>query len=144
MALGKRKIPSAKLRSAAFKRVRADHQSELAADYVEMIADLIDERGEARCTDIALRLGVANATVVKTISRLQAAGLVSQEPYRAIFLTMEGWKQAEDGRRRHAVVEKFLVTLGVSPDIARHDAEGIEHHVSDETLRAMARFIARS
>lgn len=144
MALGKRKIPSAKLRSAAFKRVRADHQHELAADYVEMIADLIDERGEARCTDIALRLGVANATVVKTISRLQTAGLVSQEPYRAIFLTMEGWKQAEDGRRRHAVVEKFLVALGVTPEVARHDAEGIEHHVSDETLRAMARFIARS
>ena len=144
MALGKRKIPSAKLRSAAFKRVRADHQNELAADYVEMIADLIDERGEARCTDIAMRLGVANATVVKTLRRLQTAGLVSQEPYRAIFLTMEGWKQAEDGRRRHAVVEKFLVKLGVTPDVARHDAEGIEHHVSDETLRAMARFIARS
>ena len=144
MATVKRKIPSAKLRSAAFKRVRADHQHELAADYVEMIADLIDERGEARCTDIALRLGVANATVVKTLRRLQSAGLVSQEPYRAIFLTMEGWKQAEDGRRRHAVVEKFLVTLGVTPEVARHDAEGIEHHVSDETLRAMARFIARS
>ena len=106
MPAPKRKIPSAKLRSAAFKRVRADHQGELAADYVEMIADLIDERGEARCTDIALRLGVANATVVKTLRRLQTAGLVEQQPYRSIFLTMEGWKQAEDGRRRHAVVEK--------------------------------------
>lgn len=144
MAQVKRKIPSAKLRSAAFRRVRADHQNELAADYVELIADLIDERGEARCTDIALRLGVANATVVKTLRRLQTAGLVSQEPYRAIFLTMEGWKQAEDGRRRHAVVERFLIALGVGPEVARQDAEGIEHHVSDETLRAMARFIARA
>ncbi len=144
MVAAKRKIPSAKLRSAAFKRVRADHQNELAADYVEMIADLIDERGEARCTDIALRLGVANATVVKTLRRLQTAGLVNQEPYRAIFLTMEGWKQAEDGRRRHALVERFLLALGVSQEAARSDAEGIEHHVSAETLRAMARFIARS
>jgi len=144
MAALKRKIPSAKLRSAAFKRVRADHKEELAADYVELIADLIDERGEARCTDIALRLGVANATVVKALRRLQTAGLVEQEPYRSIFLTIEGWKQAEDGRRRHAVVERFLLSLGVSQETAHTDAEGIEHHVSHETLRAMARFLAKS
>lgn len=144
MAPVKRKIPSAKLQSAAFRRVRADHQNELAADYVELIADLIDERGEARCTDIALRLGVANATVVKALRRLQGAGLVNQEPYRAIFLTMEGWKQAEDGRRRHALVERFLLALGVSQQTAHTDAEGIEHHVSSETLRAMARFVAKS
>jgi DtxR family transcriptional regulator, manganese transport regulator len=144
MAMAARKIPSAKLRSQAFKRVRADHQVELAQDYVEMIADLIDERGEARCTDVALRLGVANATVVKTLRRLTTLGLVTQEPYRAIFLTAEGWKLAEDGRRRHLLVEKFLLSLGVSAATARVDAEGIEHHVSVETLRAMSRFIARS
>ena len=94
--------------------MRADHSAELAGDYVEMIADLIDERGEARCTDIAMRLGVANATVVKTLKRLQSAELITQEPYRAIFLTVEGWKMAEDGRRKHAIVEKFLLALGVS------------------------------
>jgi DtxR family transcriptional regulator, manganese transport regulator len=144
MALASRKISSAKMRSQAFKRVRADHQSELAQDYVEMIADLIDERGEARCTDLALRLGVANATVVKTLRRLIALDLVTQEPYRAVFLTEQGWRMAEDGRRRHALVEKFLLHLGVSPQAARVDAEGIEHHVSIETLRAMGRFIAKS
>jgi DtxR family manganese transport transcriptional regulator len=143
MALSSRKIAAAKLRSAAFKRVRADHSAEVAQDYVEMIADLIDERGEARCTDIALRLGVANATVVKTLRRLQNAGLVSQEPYRAIFLTGEGWKMAEDGKRRHAIVERFLLALGVGPETARIDSEGIEHHVSTETLRAMAKFLTR-
>ncbi|MFO1121356.1 MAG: manganese-binding transcriptional regulator MntR [Hyphomicrobiales bacterium] len=132
-----------RLRSAAFTRIRADHQSELAEDYVELIADLIDERGEARGTDIALRLGVANATVVKTLRRLQDAGLVSQEPYRAIFLTGDGWKMAEDGRRKHRIVEDFLLALGVGEDIARMDSEGIEHHVSEETLRAMSRFLAR-
>ena len=144
MALAKKKEPSAKLRSAAFKRVRADHQSELAGDYVELIADLIDERGEARGTDIAMRLGVANATVVKTLKRLQDQGLVSQEPYRAIFLTEDGMKMADDGRRKHRIVEGFLLALGVSADTARIDSEGIEHHVSHETLRAMARFLARN
>ena len=91
-----------------------------------------------------MRLGVANATVVKTLKRLQDAGLVTQEPYRAIFLTGEGWKMAEDGRRKHHIVEGFLLALGVSEETARIDSEGIEHHVSEETLRAMARFLARN
>jgi len=144
MASQRKKQASAKLRSAAFKRVRSDHQSELAGDYVELIADLIDERGEARGTDIAMRLGVANATVVKTLKRLQDQGLVSQEPYRAIFLTDDGMKMADDGRRKHRIVEDFLLALGVTADTARIDSEGIEHHVSNETLRAMARFLARN
>jgi DtxR family transcriptional regulator, manganese transport regulator len=138
-----RKAGTAKTRSAAFRRIRADHQSELAEDYVELIADLIDERGEARGTDIALRLGVANATVVKTLKRLQDGGLVTQEPYRSIFLTGDGWKMADDGRRKHKIVEGFLLALGISEETARIDSEGIEHHVSEETLKAMAKFVAR-
>ena len=110
---------------------------------MELIADLIDEKGEARGSDVALRLGVANATVVKTLKRLQEMGLVTQEPYRPIFLTGDGWKMAEDGRRKHKIVESFLLALGVSEETARIDSEGIEHHVSEETLRAMARFLAR-
>jgi DtxR family manganese transport transcriptional regulator len=141
MPVAARKPRTAKLRSAAFRRVRSDHQSELAEDYVELIADLIDERGEARGTDIALRLGVANATVVKTLKRLQDGGLVTQERYRSIFLTADGWKMAEDGRRKHKIVEGFLLALGISEETARIDSEGIEHHVSEETLRAMARFL---
>ena len=143
MAAAGKKMQTAKLRSAAFRRIRADHQTELAGDYVELIADLIDERGEARGTDVAMRLGVANATVVKALKRLQETGLVAQEPYRAIFLTAEGWKMADDGRRKHRIVEGFLLALGVSPATARIDAEGIEHHVSGETLKAMARFLAK-
>lgn len=136
-------MASAKLQSAAFRRIRVDHSSELAEDYVELIADLIDERGEARGTDIAMRLGVANATVVKTLKRLQDMGLVTQEPYRAIFLTTEGWKRADDGRRKHKIVESFLLSLGVDAETARIDSEGIEHHVSEETLKAMSRFLVR-
>jgi DtxR family transcriptional regulator, manganese transport regulator len=144
MATSTKKGSTAKLRSAAFKRIRADHSAELAEDYVEMIAELIEERGEARCTDLAMRLGVANATVVKTLKRLQDQGLVSQEPYRAIFLTGDGWKMADDGRRKHQTVESFLLALGVPEANARIDSEGIEHHVSAETLKAMARFVARN
>lgn len=127
----------------AFRRTRADHQAELAEDYVELIADLIEEKGEARSTDVAQRLGVSNATVTKTLRRLQDEKLISQEPYRAIFLTGEGRKLAEDGRKRHKIVEEFLIALGVPPAVARIDSEGIEHHVSAETLEAMAKFLLR-
>lgn len=138
-----KRLQSAKLRSAAFKRTRADHQAEISEDYVELIAELIDEKGEARGTDIALRLGVANATVVKTLKRLADHGLVTQEPYRAIFLSPDGWKMAEDGKRKHEIVEKFLLAIGVPEATARIDSEGIEHHVSVDTLKAMARFLVR-
>ena len=144
MPQGPKRKTTARIRSAAFRRIRADHQSELAEDYVELIADLIDERGEARGTDIAMRLGVANATVVKTLKRLQDGGLVTQEPYRSIFLTPDGWKMADDGRRKHKIVESFLLALGVSEETARIDSEGIEHHVSEETLKAMASYLARN
>jgi DtxR family transcriptional regulator, manganese transport regulator len=125
----------------AFQRVRADHQSEIAEDYVELIADLIEERGEARGTDIAERLGVSAATVAKTLKRLQDEKLITQEPYRAVFLTSAGRKLAENGRRRHDIVEKFLLAIGVGREIAQIDAEGIEHHVSAETLSAMEAFL---
>ena len=92
---------------------------------------------------MALRLGVANATVVKMLKRLQDMGLVTQEPYRPITLTGEGWLLAETGRKKHQIVERFLLALGVGEETARIDSEGIEHHVSDETLRAMGRFLAR-
>lgn len=130
-------------RSAAFRRIRKDHQAELAEDYVELIADIIEEKGTARGTDIAERLGVANPTVVKTLKRLQESGLVTQEPYRAIFLTEDGNKLARNGRRRHRIVEDFLRGIGVSAETARIDAEGIEHHVSDETLAAMKRQLTK-
>lgn len=136
-----RKQAASRARPAAFRRTRADHQSELSEDYVELIADIIAERGEARGNDVAQRMGVSNATVVKTLRRLQEAGLVTQEPYRPIFLTEAGKRLAAKGKRRHQIVEDFLLALGVSAETAHIDSEGIEHHVSEETLTAMARFL---
>jgi len=140
----KTRANNAKLQSKAFRRTRSDHSKELAEDYVELIADLIDERGLARGTDVAIRLGVANATVVKMLKRLSDMGLVTQEPYRPIDLTGDGWQLAENGRKKHQIVERFLLALGVNEETARIDSEGIEHHVSEETLRAMGRFLARN
>ena len=122
--------------AAGFATVRQAHESEVAEDYVELIAELIETHGEARPVDIAERLGVKPPTVTKNISRLKAAGLVRREPYRAIFLTDAGQALAEACRRRHRIVVAFLLTLGIDEDTAERDAEGIEHHVSDTTLAA--------
>jgi DtxR family transcriptional regulator, manganese transport regulator len=126
----------------AFSRTRCDHQTEIAEDYVELIDDLIRERGEARAVDIATRLGVSHVTVSKTVARLIEAGLVSSLPYRSIFLTDEGQRIAEACRARHVVVHDFLLALGLGAETAAIDAEGIEHHVSAATLKAMQSFTA--
>lgn len=119
--------------------VRKAHETELIEDYVELVADLIDAKGEARAVELAQRMGVTQATVGKMIRRLTERKLVSSQPYRAIFLTEAGRAMAEASRARHLVVLRFLRALGVPEDIARQDAEGIEHHTSDETLAAMHR-----
>ena len=119
-----------------FAIVRQAHESEIAEDYVELIAELIETHGEARPVDIAERLGVKPPTVTKNILRLRTAGLVRRERYRAIFLTEEGQALAEACRRRHRIVVAFLLSLGIDEETAERDAEGIEHHVSDETLAA--------
>lgn len=126
-----------------FRRVRDAHQSETAEDYVELIAELIDEKGEARLVDLAERFGVTKATVNNTIQRLQRDGFVTSEPYRAIFLTEKGRKLAAASRERHLIVRDLLISLGVDADTADADAEGIEHHVSKVTLEAFRKHLAK-
>ena len=128
----------------AFGQQRRQRDSMMAQDYCELIADLIDTQGEARAVDISRRLGVAHATVVNTIGRLQRDGYVQQQPYRSIFLTEAGRALALECRRRHQIVLRFLEALGIDPETARADAEGMEHHVSEPTLAAFERFIAEA
>ena len=126
-----------------FRRLRRDHAGEIAQDYAEAIADLAVAVGEARVVDLARRLGVTHVTVNRTLARLKRAGYVNTRPYRAIFLTDAGRKLAEESKRRHETVVAFLQSLGVSKKAAQMDAEGIEHHVSPETLAAFERRLAR-
>ncbi len=123
------------------RRTRADHARELAEDYVELIDDLIREKGEARAVDIAARLGVTHVTVTNTIRRLKRDGFVRAEPYRSIFLTPAGVRLARAARRRHHLIYEFLTALGVPEHDAEIDAEGIEHHLSESTIRAMRRYL---
>ena len=128
--------------AAKFDRIRRAHQSEVAEDYVEMISDLIEETGEARTVDLAARFGVTSPTVNAIVRRLQRENLVETRPYRSIFLTEAGKALAESSRARHQIVRDFLVTIGVPETIAEEDAEGVEHHVSEETLAVFAQITA--
>ena len=125
-----------------FQRTREDHSREAAEDYVELIEAIIADRGKARTVDLAAGLGVSHVTVSKTVQRLIREGLVTSEPYKDIELTEEGRKMARAARERHDLVLRFLLSLGVPEDVAETDAEGIEHHVSQQTLRAMKRHLA--
>ena len=127
-----------KHRAALFERVRLDHTTELMEDYVELISDLIETTGEARLVDLASLLGVSRPTVNAMIGRLQKEQLVESRPYRSIFLTEAGRNLADSARARHKIVLDFLHAIGVPSDIAEADAEGLEHHVSEKTLAALA------
>ncbi|HUA67645.1 MAG TPA: manganese-binding transcriptional regulator MntR [Candidatus Saccharimonadales bacterium] len=127
----------------SFRRSRRDRAGEVTQDYVEAIADLSVSLGEARVTDLARRLGVTHVTVNRTLARLREAGYVNAKPYRAIFLTDAGRQLAKESKKRHETVVAFLRSLGISEMAAELDAEGIEHHVSPETLAAFERRLKR-
>lgn len=119
---------------------RKQHESEAAQDYCEAIAELLDDGVEARVGRIAERFGLSHVTVSRVVRRLAAAGFVEARPHRPIGLTAKGRALAAEAKERHETVVDFLRRLGVDEATAQADAEGIEHHVSPATLRAMRRF----
>ena len=124
----------------SFKKVRDAHKTENTEDYLEIIADLLNTKGEARIVDIANKLDIAQATANKTIQRLQNQGFVKKEPYRSIFLTLKGQEVASVSKKRHIIVLTFLKNLGLDARTAEADSEGIEHHVSKKTLIKMDKY----
>jgi len=135
------KLPAERTQAQRFGKTRSAQSSALLEDYVELIADLLATAGEARPTDIARRLGVSHATAIKTIARVKREGMATARPYRGIFLTPAGEELAARSRSRHRLVVDVLIALGVPAEAAECDAEGIEHHVSDATLKAFMQFL---
>src|SRR3546814_7291878 len=116
-----------------FRQAREARRTELVEDYVELIADLIDDGGEARQVDIAARLGVAQPTVAKSLKRLAEDGLIVQRPDRGVFLTEAGRALAEDSRRRHQIVAGFLCALRVSPATPPRAPQGLAPQIRAAT-----------
>lgn len=137
-------LMEASVQGENFRQVRNARRQERVEDYVELISDLLRDCGEARQVDLAARIGVTQPTVAKMLGRLVEAGYVIQRPYRGVFLTAAGEELAEASRRRHQIVERFLIAVGVSEDSARRDAEGMEHYVGEDTLAAFEAFLQRT
>jgi DtxR family manganese transport transcriptional regulator len=135
------KLPAEPSQADRFKKTRVAQSAALSEDYVELIADLIEIEGEARVTDIARRLGVSHATANKNINKMKREGLATSKPYRGVFLTDIGAALALFSRNRHRIVVELMRAVGVPEDVAEQDAEGIEHHVSEQTLLAFERFL---
>lgn len=138
-----RPLPLVEDHAARFARQREADRTATAEDYVELIADLLREEGEARAVDLARRMGISQATVTATIGRLQRDGLVETKPYRGLFLTPAGQDLARTAKARHDLVVRFLIAVGLDPATAEEDAEGLEHHASEKALAAFARFLER-
>lgn len=131
-------MPTPNESSAPHKRTRRDHATETAEDYVEAIAESHESSGTCRVRDLAIHFGVSHVTVSRIVARLQTEGLVNTAPYRPIELTSRGKRLAKTSRNRHETVYRFLVSLGIDEETAAIDAEGIEHHVSPQTLKKFA------
>src|SRR3954470_8412729 len=112
--------------------------STAAEDYLERILELINSKGYARVIDIAAALKISQASVTNMVQRLDAEELLKYEKYRGLILTAAGKKLARRIAQRHKLLTEFLRLLGVDDRVIHHDVEGMEHHISPATLRAIA------
>jgi DtxR family manganese transport transcriptional regulator len=124
-----------------FVLTRAQHLKETAEDYTELIAELIQSKGEARTCDIARHMSISHVTALKSIRRLQKEGYLETAPHQPIVLTRKGKNLAAFAKKRHSLLIEFLRKIGVPDDVAAADAEGMEHHISPQTLEAIKRLL---
>jgi len=113
------------------------HASSVVEDYLERILELINNKGYARVVDIAQRLQISKASVTNMVQRLDAEGLLKYEKFRGLVLTTAGEALAQNITHRHQLLTDFLKLLGLDDEVIYHDVEGMEHHISPPTLRAI-------
>src|SRR5881396_1794212 len=118
-------------------------RSTAVEDYLEQILDLINTKGYARVADIAQGLKISQASVTNMVQRLDAEGLLKYEKYRGLILTAAGENLARKIVHRHKLLTDFLRLLGLDERVIYHDVEGMEHHISPPTLRAILALTAQ-
>lgn len=120
------------------KKIRSPGGTSAAVeDYLERILELINSKGYARIIDIASALKISQASVTNMVQRLDAEGLLKYEKYRGLILTEAGEKVARSITHRHKLLTDFFKLLGLNERVIFHDVEGMEHHISPPTLRAI-------
>ncbi len=125
------------------KKKTPSRNSTAVEDYLERILELIKAKGYARVVDIATSLKISQASVTNMVQRLDADGLLKYEKYRGLVLTPAGENLARNIARRHELLTDFLGLLGLDKRVIDHDVEGMEHHISSQTLRAIEALTAQ-
>src|SRR3972149_4314328 len=115
--------------------------SEPNEDYLERICELLDSKSYARVTDIAEELKVKPASVTAMLRKLENDGYVIREAYRGFSLTKEGSSVGKKIQKRHEILTRFLTFLKVDPKVVAEDIDGLEHHLSDQTLIKLENFL---
>ena len=112
--------------------------SQSAEDYLERIHALIQEKGYARVVDIADSLTVKRASVTSMVQKLGELGYLKYEKYRGLVLTPKGRDVATRIHGRHATLARFFSLFGLGVETQQRDIEGIEHHLSPDTVEVLA------
>lgn len=123
------------------RRTREDHTSETASDYAEAVELISRNKGECRLCDLAEMFQISSASAHRAIGRLKRLGLMESVPYGPIHLTRKGRILANQSQGLHQLVVDFLLAIGVPRESAEIDAEGLEHHISQETEKAFRNFL---
>ena len=123
------------------KKEKKEYRTDRMEDYLEVIYELVQQKGYATTIDISQYLNVSSPSVTNMVKRLDEAGYLKYEKYRGICLTQGGIDVAMSIHRRHSLLAEFLKMIGVDKDIANKDAEGIEHHLHPQTLKKLEEFV---
>ena len=121
--------------------VKKEDRTDRMEDYLEVIYELIQEKGYATTVDISSYLNVSSPSVTKMMQKLDETGYLKYEKYRGIKLTNEGIRIARNIRNRHGLLAEFFMIIGIDEETANNDAEGIEHHLHPETMKKLEEFI---
>ena len=121
--------------------VKKEDRTDRMEDYLEVIYELIQEKGYATTVDISSYLNVSSPSVTKMMQKLDETGYLKYEKYRGIKLTNEGIRSARNIRNRHGLLAEFFMIIGIDEETANNDAEGIEHHLHPETMKKLEEFI---
>ena len=111
-------------------------------DYIIAILKLTENGGVAKTTELAQFMKVSPASVSEMLKILSKDGLVEYAKYRGVKLTEKGITEARLTRKRHHVVERFLIdVLDMDPAAAHEEASRIEHSISDEAAINMCNML---
>lgn len=122
--------------------VKKEDRTDRMEDYLEVIYELVEQKGYATSVDISNYLNVSSSSVTKMMQRLDETGYLIYEKYRGIRLTQEGIRIAQSIRNRHGLLAEFFKIIGVDEETANNDAEGIEHHLHPRTIKKLDEFVS--